>query len=82
MMEIWPERCTIMMKKSLKYAGAFGLAAILSGCVFVDRNNRDKAKAKEALQETIRTIKRKKVMLSYNEQHQVCLSLIYNTNIV
>ena len=59
MMEIWPKRCTIMMKKSLKYAGPFGLAAILSGCIFVDRSSR--VTARQALDDTIKTIKKKKV---------------------
>ncbi|XP_072014476.1 1-acyl-sn-glycerol-3-phosphate acyltransferase alpha-like [Amphiura filiformis] len=57
MMEIWPQRCTLMVKQSLKYAGPFGIAAILCGCIFVDRSN--KARAKEAMAETIQTIKRK-----------------------
>ena len=59
MMEIWPQRMTLMVKKSLKYAGPFGIAAILTGCIFVDRSN--KAKAKEAMADTIQTIKRKNV---------------------
>lgn len=61
MMEIWPKRCTIMMKKSLKYAGPFGLAAILSGCIFVDRSSR--VTARQALDDTIKTIKKKKAKI-------------------
>ncbi|XP_070531595.1 1-acyl-sn-glycerol-3-phosphate acyltransferase alpha-like [Ptychodera flava] len=58
MMEIWPQRCTVIMKKTLKYAGAFGLAAILCGVIFVDRDN--KSQANSALNDTGETMKKKK----------------------
>ncbi|PAA93821.1 hypothetical protein BOX15_Mlig002186g1 [Macrostomum lignano] len=34
---LWPYQCTIVAKKSLMFAGWFGLAAWLCGCVFVSR---------------------------------------------
>ncbi|XP_072026613.1 uncharacterized protein [Amphiura filiformis] len=46
-LELWPSgRSTIMAKKSLKYAGTFGLAGMLSGLIFVDRNNTAEAKSR------------------------------------
>nr|XP_006822437.1 PREDICTED: 1-acyl-sn-glycerol-3-phosphate acyltransferase alpha-like [Saccoglossus kowalevskii] len=56
-MEILPARCTILMKKMLKYAGTFGLASILCGVVFVDRGN--KSQTKEALEQTVKIIKKR-----------------------
>ncbi|XP_072176942.1 1-acyl-sn-glycerol-3-phosphate acyltransferase alpha-like [Diadema setosum] len=56
-MEIWPERCVILMKKILKYAGPFGLGAVLAGTIFVDRSNQKSAK--ETLKHAVETIHRK-----------------------
>ncbi|XP_038045970.1 1-acyl-sn-glycerol-3-phosphate acyltransferase alpha-like [Patiria miniata] len=55
MMEYWPDRCSIMMKNSVKYLGPVGLAAMLSGVIFVSRTNREKAKV--ALENTVKIIK-------------------------
>ncbi|XP_077867148.1 1-acyl-sn-glycerol-3-phosphate acyltransferase alpha-like [Saccoglossus kowalevskii] len=44
MMEIYPERCTALAKKSLKYAGTFGLGCWLSGIIFIERFRPDRAK--------------------------------------
>ncbi|KAJ8038989.1 1-acyl-sn-glycerol-3-phosphate acyltransferase alpha [Holothuria leucospilota] len=61
MMEVIPENTVCMMKKSLKYAGPFGLAAILCGTIFVDRSNPEKAK--QALEDTVQIILKEKVNL-------------------
>ncbi|VIO97823.1 Uncharacterized protein BM_BM5620 [Brugia malayi] len=39
----WPSKCTVMMKKSLKYVPFFNFASLLSRAVFVDRFNRERA---------------------------------------
>ena len=44
LMKFLPDRCTALAKKELLYAGTFGVAAWLSGLIFVDRVNRDKAR--------------------------------------
>ncbi|XP_071821672.1 1-acyl-sn-glycerol-3-phosphate acyltransferase alpha-like isoform X2 [Apostichopus japonicus] len=61
MMEIIPRYTICMMKKSLKYAGPFGLAAILCGSIFVDRSKPEKAK--QAMEDTIKIILKEKVNL-------------------
>ena len=43
MTQIWPKRCCCLVKNELKYAGPFGLAAVLCGTVFINRLNREKA---------------------------------------
>jgi hypothetical protein len=43
MTQIWPKRCCCLVKNELKYAGPFGLAALLCGTVFINRLNREKA---------------------------------------
>lgn len=43
MMEVMPPRTTALAKKELVYAGPFGLASWLSGIIFVDRSNPEKA---------------------------------------
>ena len=43
MTEVLPDRCTVLAKRELLFFGPFGLAAWLSGIVFVDRLNREKA---------------------------------------
>ncbi|KAI0216588.1 1-acyl-sn-glycerol-3-phosphate acyltransferase alpha [Lamellibrachia satsuma] len=44
MMDVLPDRCTVLAKRELLYFGPFGFAAWLSGLVFVDRLNREKAR--------------------------------------
>ena len=44
MQYIMPDRCTVLVKKELLYAGLFGLAAWLCGIVFIDRLDRNKAR--------------------------------------
>ena len=44
MMKIFPERCTVLAKKELLYAGTFGIAAWMSGVVFIDRMSSDRAR--------------------------------------
>ncbi|KAK2190707.1 hypothetical protein NP493_73g04026 [Ridgeia piscesae] len=44
MMDILPDRCSVLAKRELLYFGPFGFAAWLSGLVFVDRLNREKAR--------------------------------------
>ena len=40
-LQVWPlfDKCAMVAKKELKYAGTFGLAQILMGTVFVDRSS-------------------------------------------
>ncbi|KAL7077349.1 hypothetical protein ACQ4LE_003346 [Meloidogyne hapla] len=57
--KMWPSKCTIMMKRSLKYVPIFNFGAILSNSIFVDRNNKNNAK--EALNDAITKMKDKKL---------------------
>ncbi|XP_054769598.2 1-acyl-sn-glycerol-3-phosphate acyltransferase alpha-like [Lytechinus pictus] len=57
LMELWPTRCVILMKKMLKYAGPFGLGAILAGSIFVDRSNN--RSAKDTLSQAVKIIQTK-----------------------
>nr|XP_002742028.2 PREDICTED: 1-acyl-sn-glycerol-3-phosphate acyltransferase alpha-like [Saccoglossus kowalevskii] len=57
-MEIWPQRCAMVAKKSLLYAGTFGIAAWLCGTIFVDRRNA--TNAKETTDNIVNIIKKKK----------------------
>jgi len=44
---LWPlmdGQCTVIAKKSLLFAGPFGLMAYMSGITFIDRNNHNEAK--------------------------------------
>ncbi|KAK7094775.1 1-acyl-sn-glycerol-3-phosphate acyltransferase alpha-like [Littorina saxatilis] len=59
MMEIWPSRCAALAKRSLQYMLPFGLAATLTGTVFVDRGNRERSAG--TMSDTAATIKQKKV---------------------
>lgn len=43
MTQVWPKRCCCLVKNELKWAGPFGIAALLCGTVFIDRLNREKA---------------------------------------
>lgn len=61
MMQMWPDRCVPMMKEELKYYGPFGIAGVLTGSVFVDRFNKDKAI--ETCNKTIEYLKSKNVKL-------------------
>jgi len=61
MMQVWPERCVPMVKEELKYYGPFGIAAILTGTVFIDRFNKDKAI--ETCNKTIDHLKKNEVKL-------------------
>lgn len=58
MFEMWPhmKRCTVVAKRPLIYAGAFGFGAWLSGLVFIDRLKTDKARLllKKATERVIR----------------------------
>lgn len=47
MFYLWPimGRCTAIAKKEVFYAWPFGLAAWLSGLIFIDRLNSEKARA-------------------------------------
>lgn len=59
MFSIWPNRGCALMKKDLKYAGPFGLAAMLCGSVFIDRLNHEKALI--TMQNTSKTINERNV---------------------
>ncbi|XP_045542601.1 1-acyl-sn-glycerol-3-phosphate acyltransferase alpha [Papilio machaon] len=58
MFEMWPrmKRCTVVAKRPLMFAGAFGFGAWLSGLVFIDRLKSDKARRlmKQATDRVIR----------------------------
>ena len=41
---VWPQRCVPMAKKELRLAGPVGWASWITGTVFIDRLNPDKAK--------------------------------------
>lgn len=57
MFEMWPrmKRCTVVAKRPLMFAGAFGFGAWLSGLVFIDRLKTEKARQlmKEATKRVI-----------------------------
>lgn len=61
MSSMWPEKCTAMMKKSLKYVPFFNIGAILSNSIFVDRTNKDNAH--EALGEAVGKMRSKKLKI-------------------
>ena len=44
LMKYVPDRCSVLAKKQLLYAGTFGLGAWLCGIVFVDRENKERAR--------------------------------------
>lgn len=46
MFDIWPvmDKCTVVAKKEIFYVWPFGLAAWLSGLIFIDRMNSEKAR--------------------------------------
>ncbi|KAF8568770.1 hypothetical protein P879_08459 [Paragonimus westermani] len=39
LVDVWPERCTIISKSSMKYAGPIGLITWLSKLIYIDRRN-------------------------------------------
>ena len=61
MAKCWPDRCVVMMKKSLKYVPGFNIAAILSNTIFVDRFHHEKAQ--EALKEAAEIMSEKNLKL-------------------
>ena len=56
---MWPNRCAALAKRSLQYMLPFGLAATLTGTVFVDRGNRERAMG--TMDHTAVTIRQNKV---------------------
>lgn len=54
---IWPSKCTIMMKRSLLWMPFFNYACLLANVIFVDRTNHKKAV--QSLQECGDRIKKK-----------------------
>lgn len=60
-MEIWPESCSVMVKKSLLYSGPLGLVMWMVGTVFVNRTNRKEAAS--ILSETSEHIKKEKISI-------------------
>lgn len=62
MFQFWPimEKCTVVAKGELLYAGPFGLAAWLCDLVFIPRTRG--AVAKQIMHEAARKIKKGKVM--------------------
>lgn len=63
MFDIWPimNKCTVVAKREIFYFWPFGLAAWLSGLVFIDRMQSDKAR--NALYDATDIIKQKKIKL-------------------
>ena len=61
MTAVWPKRCVSLVKNELKFAGPFGIAAMLCGTVFVDRLNHEKAL--QTLKDTAQTIVDRNVSL-------------------
>ena len=71
MMEMWPSRCVALAKRSLQYMLPFGLAATLTGTVFVDRGNRERALG--TMGDTAVAIKQNKVSYScLSDTHTHC----------
>ena len=68
MMKILPDRCTMLAKKELLYAGTFGVAAWLCGIVFIDRMSSEKAK--ETMRETAFNLVKNNVSLLFSGKHQ------------
>ncbi|XP_078001253.1 1-acyl-sn-glycerol-3-phosphate acyltransferase alpha-like [Glandiceps talaboti] len=64
MMELLPRHgCCMTAKKSLMYAGTFGIAALLCGTIFIDRTKRTKAKTLTDQIVSVITKKKTKVWL-------------------
>ena len=63
LMKFLPDRCTALAKKELLYAGTFGLAAWLSGLIFVDRVNRNSSR--QTMSKTDRIMHEKNVSISF-----------------
>lgn len=65
MFDIWPvmDKCTVIAKKEILYAWPFGIAAWLSGLIFIDRINSEKARS--VINSSIKTIKENKVKLIF-----------------
>ncbi|XP_043475201.1 1-acyl-sn-glycerol-3-phosphate acyltransferase alpha [Leptopilina heterotoma] len=63
MFDIWPvmDKCTVIAKKEIIYAWPFGIAAWLSGLIFIDRINSEKARS--VINSSIKTIKENKIKL-------------------
>lgn len=53
------EKCTVVAKKELQYAGPFGPAAWLAGLIFIPRKQTDMAK--QIMHEAAAKIKKEKV---------------------
>lgn len=53
------KRCTVVAKRPLMFAGAFGFGAWLSGLVFIDRLRTDKAR--QLMREATEKVKEDKV---------------------
>lgn len=63
MFEMWPcmKRCTVVAKRPLMFAGAFGFGAWLSGLVFIDRLKTEKAR--QLMMEATERVIREKVLV-------------------
>ncbi|CAD5114245.1 DgyrCDS3386 [Dimorphilus gyrociliatus] len=61
MLKYLPDRMTILGKKELKYLGTFGIAAWLSGLIFVDRTK--KRDARKTMDQTVEIILKDKAKL-------------------
>lgn len=63
MFDIWPvmNKCTVVAKRELFYAWPFGLAAWLSGLIFIDRMHTDKAR--NSLYDAADIIRQKRIKL-------------------
>lgn len=61
MLKFLPDKMTILSKKELKYIGTFGIAAWLSGLIFVDRSKRNDAR--RTMNQAVEIILRNKAKL-------------------
>lgn len=61
--DIWPvmNKTTVVAKRELLFVGPFGIAAYLSGLIFIDRVNGEKAK--NTLNEAMEQLKQNKTKL-------------------
>ncbi|CAH1786600.1 unnamed protein product [Owenia fusiformis] len=61
LMEVYPKRCSTLAKKELIWAGPFGLGSWLSGLIFIDRLNPEKAR--DTMTKTVRKITNENIKL-------------------
>lgn len=58
MMEAFPDNCAVIVKKSWNYVSPYGLAAVLTGAIFVEKGTKN---SMDVLQKVVDNIHKKKV---------------------